>query len=131
MQSNIYNLMSHPSSTGGKLQMALNLFVTIPALQFFQASGLIGRAGRWIVFGMCLAVMCLIAAIFLGLPFDLLDNLNSACVVAGSVSLLIPVFRLPLLEREAVVFRAGLLIFVGFAIWTNAAKISVGKADID
>jgi len=131
MQSNMLGLLSHPSSRLAKLQTALNFFVTIPALQFFQESGLIGRTGRLIVYVMCLVVMCLIVAIFLGLPLDLLGELNSACIVAGSVSLLFPVFRLPLIDTNAAVFRVGLLIFVGFVIWTNTARLLGHKTTIE
>ena len=69
MQSNMLNLMAHPSPFLDKLQMALNFFVAIPAFQFFAATGLVGRTGRVIVYVVCLLEMCLIGAVFLGFPY--------------------------------------------------------------
>jgi sigma-B regulation protein RsbU (phosphoserine phosphatase) len=55
MQSGIFRLMAHPSLALDRLEMALNLFVSIPAFLFFEASGLIGRKGRVIVYTVCSA----------------------------------------------------------------------------
>jgi len=123
MQSNMLNLMAHPSPFLDKLQMALNFFVAIPAFQFFAATGLVGRTGRVIVYVVCLLEMCLIGAVFLGFPLRLLDHLNSVCMIAGSVSLLILAFRRPVVGNDAAVFRAGLFTFVGFVLWHNAAEL--------
>jgi phosphoserine phosphatase RsbU/P len=131
MQSDILGLMSHPSPFLNKLQTALNFFVAIPAFQFFGASGLVGRAGRVIVYVVCLVEMCLIGAVFLGLPLPLLQNVNSVCVIAGSVSLVILELRQPMIENDAAVFRAGLLTFVGFVLWTNVAALLGHRTTIE
>jgi phosphoserine phosphatase RsbU/P len=131
MQSNILGLMSHPSSLLNKVQMALNFFVSIPAFQFFEATGLVGRTGRVIVYVVCLVEMCLIGAVFLGLPLQVLDNLNSVCIIAGSVSLVILAFRQPMVEKDTAVFRAGLLIFLGFVLWKNAAELLGHRTSIE
>jgi hypothetical protein len=83
MQSSMHSLMAHPSPLLDKVQMALEFFVSIPAFQFFGVSGLVGRTGRAIVYLVCLVEVCLIGAIFLGLPLQLLDHLNSVCIIAG------------------------------------------------
>jgi phosphoserine phosphatase RsbU/P len=119
MWSGILRLMQHPSPFLDKVQMALNFFVSVPAFQFFAATGLIGRRGRVIAYAVCIFAMCLIAAIFLGLPMDPLDQLNSVAVIVGSVSLTILTFRQPMVTTDDAVFRAGLVTFVGFALWTN------------
>ena len=126
MQSSIHGLMAHSSPFMDKVQMALNFFVSIPAFLFFETSGLVGRTGRMIAYVVCLLEMCLIGAIFLGFSFSLLDNLNSIFVIAGSVSIVILAFREPMAEKGTAVFRAGLLTFVGFVLWTNAAEL-VGR----
>jgi phosphoserine phosphatase RsbU/P len=131
MQSNIHSLMAHPSAFLDKVQMALDFFVAIPAFQFFGAISLVGRTGRVIVYVVCLVEMCLIGAIFLGLPLQLLDDLNSVCVIAGSVSLVILAFRQPMVEKGAAVFRAGLLTFVGFVLWTNVAGLLGHRSTIE
>jgi sigma-B regulation protein RsbU (phosphoserine phosphatase) len=119
MKSDILRLMQHPSPFLAKVQMALNFFVPVPAFQFFAATGLAGRTGRMIAYAVCIFEMGLIAAIFLGLPMDPLDQWNSVAVMVGSVSLLVLTFRRPMVEKEDLVFRAGLAIFVGFVLWSN------------
>jgi sigma-B regulation protein RsbU (phosphoserine phosphatase) len=127
MQSDILRLMQHPSPFLDKVQMALNFFVPVPAFQFFAETGLFSRTGRVIAYAVCIFEMGLIAAIFLGLPMDPLDQLNSAAIIAALLSLLILSFRQPMVDKEDVVFRAGLVIFVGFVLWTNAERLLLGR----
>jgi phosphoserine phosphatase RsbU/P len=56
-------------------------------------------------------------------PLPLLYHLNSGLVIAGSLPLVILVFRQRDAGRDVVVFRAGLLIFVGFVLWTNTRNL--------
>jgi phosphoserine phosphatase RsbU/P len=123
MRSDILRLMQHPSPFLDKVQMALNFFVSVPAFQFFAATGLIGRTGRVIAYVVCIFEMCLIAAIFLGLPMQPLDQLNSVAIIVGSISLTILTFRQRMVEKDDAVFRAGLVTFVGFVLWTNTARL--------
>jgi phosphoserine phosphatase RsbU/P len=123
MKSDILRLMQPPSLFLDKVRMALNFFVPVPALQFFAATELIGRTGRVIAYVVCIFEMCLIAAIFLGLPMDPLDQLNSVAIMVGSVSLTILTFRQPMVTKDEVVFRAGLVTFVGFVLWGNTETL--------
>lgn len=131
MQSGIYRLMAHPSVAIDRLQMALNIFASIPAFLFFEASGLIGRAGRVIVQAACLLGLCLIASVFLGVPLRWIDNSNSIVVIAGSVSAMFLAFRQPAITKDAVVFRVGLTAFVVFVLWTNVVELLGGRASVE
>ncbi len=121
MKSNILGFMQRPSPFLDKVQMALTFFVAVPAFQFFAATGLTGRTGRVIAYVICIFEMCLIAAVFLGLPLEPLDHLNSIAVIVGLVSLLILTFRHRIVGRVDAVFRAGLIVFAGSALWRNTA----------
>jgi len=77
--------MAPPSLLWARLDMALGFFVAVPAFLFFQETGLGGPCSRVIAYGVCLLEICLIAAIFIGVPLPLLDNLNSGLMIAGSV----------------------------------------------
>ena len=111
------------SLLGAQLGMALNFLVAVPAFLFFQETGFVGRAGRIIAYTVCLLEMCLIGAIFIGLPLRLLNHLNSGLMIAGSVSLLILGFLRRNAGRDVVVLRAGVVIFVCFVVWTNAQTL--------
>jgi sigma-B regulation protein RsbU (phosphoserine phosphatase) len=123
LQSSVLRLMEPPSLLHARLDAALDFFVAVPAFLFFQEAGLLGRAGRVIAYTVCLLEMALIAAIFAGVPLALLYHLNSGLVIAGSLPLVILVFRQRDAGRDVVVFRAGLVIFVGFVLWTNTRNL--------
>ena len=106
-----------------RFDAAMDFFVAVPAFLFFQEAGLLGRAGRVIAYTVCLLEMALIAAAFAGVPLALLHNMNSGLVIAGSLPLVILVFRQKGAGRDVVVFRAGLLIFVGFVLWANTRNL--------
>jgi sigma-B regulation protein RsbU (phosphoserine phosphatase) len=131
MQSDFYSVIVHPSPSIERLIEAINFFVSIPAFSFFGASGFVDRAGRIIVYIACLIEMCLIGAIFLGVPLPLLDKLNSSVVMGGSVSLLILAFRQTVEQENAVVFRFGMLIFVIFVVWTNVGGLYGRKPTVE
>ena len=126
MQSEIHGLMTQASPPLNKFQLALNFFVAVPAFLFFEASGLIDRAGRVTVYAVCLVEMFLIGAIFLGLPLPMLDKVNCLVVIGGSISVVILSFRRPMADKDALIFRIGLIIFVSFVLWTNLAGL-VGR----
>jgi phosphoserine phosphatase RsbU/P len=123
MQSNIYIMMGPRPLFLDRVRMALNFFVAIPGFQFFEATGLVGRSGRIVVYIVCLIEICLIAAVFFGLPFPFLNDVNSVTVIAGSILLLILAFRQPVVTSDGVVLRAGLLTFVAFVLWNNIAQL--------
>jgi sigma-B regulation protein RsbU (phosphoserine phosphatase) len=131
MQSGIFRLMARPSVGIERLEMALNLLVAIPAFLFFEATGLVGRAGRWIVYAVCLIDLCLIAAVYLGVPLDSIDHSNSLLIIAGSLSMVVLAFNRPTRTKDATIFRAGLAVFVALVLWTNIAELLGHRAGFE
>jgi sigma-B regulation protein RsbU (phosphoserine phosphatase) len=131
LQSSMLQLIESPSLLHARLEAALNFFVAVPAFLFFQETGLVGRAGRLIAFAVCWLAMALIAAIFAGAPLALLYNLSSGVVIAGSLPLVFLAFRQKDVGRDVVVFRAGLLIFVGFVLWANTQALMGHKTSVE
>jgi len=123
LHASIPRLMAPPSILSARLDMALDFFVAVPAFLFFQETGMVGRAGRVIAYAICLLEMCLIVAIFLGLPLALLNNLNSGMMIAGSLSLVILGFRRNNIGRDVVVLRVGVVTFVCFVLWENTQSL--------
>jgi phosphoserine phosphatase RsbU/P len=123
LQSGIHRLMAPSSAFADRLQMALNFFVVIPAFLFFGETEAAGRAGRVLVTTVCIGALVLVAAALLGYPWPPLDRANSVLVIAGSSSLLFLAFRKSPTTRDRVVFRAGLVAFVGLALWTNISEL--------
>jgi len=123
LTSSVLRLMEPQSLLRARFGAALTFFVAVPAFLFFQETGLLGRAGRVIAYTVCLLEMALIAAIFAGVPLGLLYSMNSGLVIAGSLPLVFLAFRQRDAGRDVVVFRAGLLIFVVFVLWTNTRAL--------
>jgi phosphoserine phosphatase RsbU/P len=131
LQSSMLRLIEPLSPLGSQFDKALNFLVAIPAFLFFQETGLVGRAGRVISYTVCLLEMVLIAAIFIGVPLPLLSNINSGLLIAAILPLVILAFRQREVGRDVVVFRAGLLIFVGFVLWTNTRDLMGYKTTME
>ena len=123
MLSSEFGLLGPRSLFRARFDAAMDFFVAVPAFLFFQEAGLLGRAGRVIAYTVCLLEMALIAAAFAGAPLALLYNMNSGLVITGSLPLVILVFRQTGAGRDVFVFRAGLLIFVGFVLWGNTRNL--------
>ena len=123
LRASVLRLMEPPSLLRSQFEMALEFLVAVPAFLFFQETGLVSRAGRVISYTVCLLEMVLIAAIFIGVPLPLLDHINSGLLIAAILPLLIMAFRRRDVGRDVVVFRAGLLTFVGFVLWTNTRDL--------
>jgi sigma-B regulation protein RsbU (phosphoserine phosphatase) len=123
LQFGMIRLIEPATRLRGQFDMALDFLVAVPAFLFFQETGLVGRAGRVVAYTACLLEMALIAAIFAGPPPWLLYNINSCLVIATSLVLLILAFRQRSVGRDVVVFRVGLLIFVGFVLWHNTRDL--------
>jgi sigma-B regulation protein RsbU (phosphoserine phosphatase) len=123
LRYSMLRLLEPPSLLRAQFGLALDCFVAVPAFLFFQETGLVGRAGRAIAFTVCLLEMALITAIFLGAPLWLIPTINNILVIAASLPLLILAFRHPDTDRGVVVFRVGLLIFVGFVLWGNMRNL--------
>jgi phosphoserine phosphatase RsbU/P len=119
----MFLLIEPPSLLHQQLDKAMDFLVAIPAFLFFQEAGLVGRAGRLISYTVCMLEMTLIAAVFIGVPLPLLNNINSGLVIAAILPLVVMAFQQSHVGREVVVFRAGLLIFVGFVLWTNTRDL--------
>lgn len=131
LQSGIYHLMAPASVAAHRLQMALNFFVAIPAFMFFGETEVGGRAGRVLVNTVCISVLVLIAASMLGFPWLPLVRANSLLMIAGSASFLFLAFRHPPATQDEIVFRAGLMVFVALAIWTNASEFLGSPASFE
>jgi sigma-B regulation protein RsbU (phosphoserine phosphatase) len=123
LKSSILRLMEPPSHFRLQFDMALSCLVAVPAFLFFQETGLGGRAGRLIAYTVCLLEMALIVAVFIGVPISLIGDINSGLVIAASLPLLVLAFRHREAGRDVVVFRVGLLIFVGFVLWGNTRNL--------
>lgn len=123
METDLMQLMVPPSEFFPRLKLSSDLLVAIPAFFFFRATGLLGKAANVIAYTATVAQILLLLADMWGEPISLLYNINSLIVIGGLIILTVQSFRHPALTRDLFVIRGGLLVFVGFALWTNVQDI--------
>ena len=119
MQSDILRLMQRPSPFLEKVRMALNFFVAVPAFQFFAATGLSWPHRQ----GDRLCRMHLRdgsdSSNLSGIVDGPARSVEQRCRYRGFGFAPILTFRQPMVIKEDLVFRAGLVTFVGFVLWRN------------
>src|ERR1700756_3601883 len=121
LQSDLLRLTVPPSEFFHRLRAAVNPLIPVPAFIFFQIAGLLPRRGKAFTYTLC--------AIFLGLTIGtfvygrqpIFHTMNNALVILALITVLVHSLRQGSKDRDYVVLRRGLLVFVAFALWDNIA----------
>jgi phosphoserine phosphatase RsbU/P len=123
IQSGTLEVLVPHSELFERLRSGIDFLVPIPAFLFFGAAGLLHSGSRIVgyVLGVVLGALA-IATFALG-PSPLYHLINNIVVIAALVLLVIQSLLNPDRNRDFVVFRRGLLIFVTFALWDNVAGV--------
>jgi len=121
IQSGTLEVLVPHSELFERLRSGINFLVPIPAFLFFDAAGLLHRRGKIIgyVLGVVLGALAL-ATFALG-PSPRYHQINNVVVIAALLFLVVQSLLNRDRNRDFVVFRRGLLIFVAFALWDNVA----------
>lgn len=102
----------------GRLRVAVNYLVPIPAFFYLASAGFIGRQGRKVsvllsaMFGL-LFVGCMVIG-----PRNVFDLINNVVVIGSLIVLVIQSMRMEA-TKDFVIVRIGLLVFVAFALVDN------------
>ncbi|WP_263365465.1 PP2C family protein-serine/threonine phosphatase [Edaphobacter bradus] len=102
------------------LRATMSFVVAVPAFFFFQAAGFIGRWGKQIAFAMTSVMACLVVGTLVYGPRQIFQDVNNIVIVAGLLMLLVWSIRHKA-DRDFVIVRRGLVIFVCLALWDNIA----------
>jgi sigma-B regulation protein RsbU (phosphoserine phosphatase) len=123
IQSGTLEALIPHSEVFERLRSGIEFLVPIPAFLFFDAAGLLHRGSRIVgyVLGVVLGALAL-ATFALG-PSSLYHRINNVVVIAALLFLVVQSLLNRDRNRDFVVFRRGLLIFVAFALWDNVAGV--------
>ncbi len=106
-----------------RLRFGLNYLVTIPAILFFNAAGLLSqigkRAGNFLIVVSCI----LAAATFAVGPADWFDRLNSIIVIVAIITLVAQPAPRPSAAKDFIIVRRGLLILSFLVVCDNLRGI--------
>jgi sigma-B regulation protein RsbU (phosphoserine phosphatase) len=119
LQLRLLTMMVPPSLFFDSLKASSNYLVPIPALFYFEAAGFLGRHGRKIVIALTTLFLSLFVGTFLFGPQSIFDWINRIVVIASFIALTIQSLRRKGIDRDFVIVRRGIMVFVVFALWDN------------
>ena len=101
------------------VRQAINYLVPIPAFFYFDSAGFLGSTGRRIVVPAAVFFSALFAATIVLGPLPSINRANGIAVIACLVALAIQSFERKPDDRDFVLLRWGLCIFIAFALFNN------------
>jgi len=121
IEAGILGVLVPHSAIFERLRSGITFLVPIPAFLFFDAAGLLHRQGKIIGYAMGVLLGSLAIATFVFGPSPWYRQINNVVVIAALLLLVIQSLLNRDRNRDFVVVRRGLLIFVAFALWDNVA----------
>ncbi len=119
VQAGLLETLIPPSQLFERLRSGIDFLVPIPAFLFFDAAGLLHRRGKVLGYVLGILLGSLAVATFAFGPSRSYHVINDVVVIAALVLLVIQSLLNRDRNRDFVVVRRGLLIFVAFALWDN------------
>jgi phosphoserine phosphatase RsbU/P len=121
IQANLLGLAIHGSVFFPRLASGINYVVPIPGFLFFNAAGLVHRGGKIAAYVLGAILGTLAALTFAFGPSYRYLLINNAVVIVALVAMLVQSVWRGAGNRDFVVIRRGLLIFIAGALFDNVA----------
>ena len=123
VQASLLELLAPQSVFLGSLRSAIDYLVPIPAFLFFNAAGFLPRSAK--IAGYAIGVIYAVLAIctFAFGPSHIYSLINNVVIIAALLALVLRSFRGGAINRDLIVIRRGLMIFVAFALVDNLEGI--------
>jgi sigma-B regulation protein RsbU (phosphoserine phosphatase) len=122
LQSGLLQLMIPPSLFFDKLRASANYLVPIPAFFYFEASGFLGRSGRKWAIALAFPFFCLVVATLIFGPQPQFTLINHVIVIISLIALIVQSLRRTGSDRDFVIIRRGIAVFVAFALYDNISQ---------
>ena len=122
LQSALLYLMVPHSAFFDHLRESSNYLVPIPAFFYFEASGFLGRYGRKIAIALAIPFLCLFVGTILFGPRPAFKQINHVVVILSLGALIVQSLRQKNFDRDFVIVRRGIVIFVAFALFDNISQ---------
>jgi sigma-B regulation protein RsbU (phosphoserine phosphatase) len=119
IKADVLSLTMQGSPFFPRARSAIDFIVPMPAFLFFNAAGLLHR---WFKTAVCALGIVIglfgVATLWVG-PRDISYQITGVLIIGALIILVVQSMRTSSLDRDFVVIRRGLLIFVAFAVWEN------------
>ena len=123
IQAGVLGVLVPRSLLFDRLRSGIDFLVPIPAFLFFEAAGLLHRRARIVGYVLGTLLGSLAVATFALGPSPLYHQINNVVVISAFILLVVQSLLNSDRNRDFVVIRRGLLIFVAFALWDNVAGV--------
>jgi phosphoserine phosphatase RsbU/P len=119
IKADLLSLIMQGSWFYPRFRSAIDFVIVIPAFLFFDAAGFLHRRARiaGYVLGIVLSLLA-VATLVAGVR-GIFYQINNGLVIAGLIILVVRSMHGDASDRDFVIARRGLLIFVAFAFWEN------------
>ena len=119
IKADLLSLIMQGSWFYPRFRSAIDFVIVIPAFLFFDAAGFLHRRARiaGYVLGIVLSLLA-VATLVAGVR-GIFYQINNGLVIAGLIILVVRSMHEDASDRDFVIARRGLLIFVAFAFWEN------------
>jgi sigma-B regulation protein RsbU (phosphoserine phosphatase) len=121
IQSGLLDILIPQSMFFDKLRSVSDYLVPIPAFLFFSTVGFINRRIKVAGYTLTLIMAGLAIATVVFGPSHSYHMINNVVVIVALVGMIAQSIRNPTADRDFVVIRAGLFVFVALALWDNVA----------
>jgi phosphoserine phosphatase RsbU/P len=121
IQAELLGVLVPESVVFERLRSGIDFLVPIPAFLFFEAAGLLHRQARIVGYVLGILLGSLAIATFAFGPSPSYHVINNVVVIAALLLLVVQSLRNHDRNRDFVVIRRGLLVFVAFALRDNVA----------
>ena len=117
----LLSMMVPPSAFFESLKISSNYLVPIPAFFYFDAAGFLGPSGRKIALSLTVLFLSLFFATSAVGPRASFEWINRVVIITSLLALIIQSIRRKQVDRDFVIVRRGIVIFVAFALCDNIA----------
>jgi sigma-B regulation protein RsbU (phosphoserine phosphatase) len=133
VKASILDLVVPHSIFYTRFSVAIDYLVPIPFVLYFRSADLLlGWAGILAGYGLAIVDGALVVATFAFAPRPVYDRINRIGVIAALVALIVQFIRNPRRQTgDFIVIRRGLLIFGGFALWSNITAMYLSSRLIE
>jgi len=119
MQSNLMELTMQGSDLYARISAALDFIAAIPAFFFFKAAGVLRRHATFLSYSMGIVLGSLALATLAFGPHRILCQAANISIIAALVVVIPRSIIKDSDNKDLLVIRPGLLIFIAFVLWEN------------
>ena len=132
LQSSLLQMIVPDGEFFRNLRWTVDFLVPIPAAFFCYRTGFLGRYGKWVTYAMTAMMACLVVGTLVFGRWYGFRKINNVVIIVALILVVVwAVRRQRSRDRDFVIIRRALLIFVAFALWDNVEGMLSGHRRVE